>query len=107
MLKDAHCTSSTAERYIQHFQEYLDSTYRQAFERDNQNILSIDDYLNVRRAGSGAHPSLDLMLIQHDLPNDVYDHPFVSKMMQLGVELMMFVNVRWSMVDPRIILKFP
>ncbi|KAF8998905.1 terpenoid synthase [Hymenopellis radicata] len=95
-LEDAQCTSSTAERYIQHFQEYLDSTYRQAFERDNQNILSIDEYLNVRRAGSGAHPSLDLILIQHDLPNDVYDHPFVSKMMQLAVEVMMFVNDVYS-----------
>lgn len=93
-LNDAKCTASTAARYIQHFEEYLDATYAQAVDRGNQYIRPQDEYFAIRRPGSGAHPSIDLIIAKHDLPDEIYEGEFMQKALKLGIDLILMINVR-------------
>lgn len=93
MQTDAQMTRSTSERFIRHYEKYLDSVHAQAVDRDNKSILSIDEYLALRRTGVAARVAFDYILVHDDLPDEIYNHPQVGKIIDSAIDVIIYTNV--------------
>jgi len=54
----------------------------------------VDDYLRLRRAASGAPPTVVLVEFGLEIPEEVMQHEVVKEMRELAIDLIIFVNVR-------------
>ncbi|KAF9019403.1 terpenoid synthase [Hymenopellis radicata] len=93
---DAQMTPSTSARFIRHYEKYLDSVHAQAVDRDNKYILPIHEYMALRRTGIAARVAFDYILVQDDLPDEIYNHPHVSKILDNAIDLIIYTNDVYS-----------
>nr|QJQ03973.1 Pro1 [Armillaria gallica] len=65
-------TASTQaqKRFIDTFDEYLESVVQQAADRNNSHVRGIESYLEVRRNTIGAKPSFALLEFDMQLPDE-------------------------------------
>jgi Delta6-protoilludene synthase len=87
--------SGTAKRrFLLHYEEYVEAVCQQAEDRDIGRIRSISDYLDLRRCTIGAKPSFDLLLLPFELPDQILDHPIITELMFLAIDMIILANVR-------------
>ena len=87
-------SSSTQRRFREHFTKYVKSMYPEALARDHHEYLSIADYMAARRDSVGGMTLLDNALIHSDLPDEVFEHPHIRKMLDYTIDIIIFTNVR-------------
>jgi len=89
--------SATAKRrFLLHYEEYAEAVVQQAEDRDKCHIRSISEYLDLRRRTIGAKPSFDLLLLPLDLPDHILDHPVITELMFLSVDMIILANDVYS-----------
>jgi hypothetical protein len=86
--------SVTAKRrFLLHYEEYVEAVIQQAEDRDKDHIRSIPEYLDLRRRTIGAKPSFDLLLLPLELPDHILDHPVITELAQLSIDMIILANV--------------
>ena len=89
-----------------HYEEYVEAVCQQAEDRDVGHVRSISDYMDLRRRTIGAKPSFDLLLLPLELPDHILDHPVITELMFLAIDMIILANVRvWfiTMTSPEIV----
>ena len=88
--------SATArQRFIDTFDHYLDATVREAENREQGTILSLSDYLELRRGNSGVYPAyatLECSLLI-DLQPEVFYHPALWNLTKIAGDMLFTANV--------------
>jgi len=88
--------SSTArQRFIDTFDHYLDATVREAENREQGTILSLSDYLELRRGNSGAYPAYAMIecILSIDLKPEVFNHPALWNLTKIAGDMLFTANV--------------
>ena len=73
----------------------MEAVIQQAEDRDNDYVRSISEYLDLRRRTIGAKPSFDLLLLPLELPDHILDHPVITELSQLSIDMIILANVRF------------
>lgn len=81
------------DRFIDTFQRYMDSNYRQASDRDVGHIRDLETYMEWRRENIGVWPTIVLYELDSDLPPEIYDHPLVQEICIDATDLVIIDNV--------------
>lgn len=89
-------TPTFQRRFIDAFQEYTDSVVQQALDRDRHTIPNIEQYFNVRRDTIGVKPSVAMLEIRFDIPNEVSNHPAISALRSTCVDMIAIGNDLFS-----------
>jgi hypothetical protein len=72
---------------------------KQAEDRDNRKILSIDEYLATRRQNIGIRPSFVPGELHLTLPDAAFYHPVVKELEYLVADLIIIDNVRSATIS--------
>ncbi len=88
-------TASTQaqKRFIDTFDEYLESVVQQAADRNNSHVRGIESYLEVRRNTIGAKPSFALLEFDMQLPDEVINHPVIKELEKSCIDMLCLGNV--------------
>ncbi|THU78335.1 terpenoid synthase [Dendrothele bispora CBS 962.96] len=85
--------SPTAQRrFINTYQQYVDSVVQQAVDRANDHIRDIEGYFRVRRDTIGAKPSFTLLEFTMDIPDEVMNHPVVQDLTIWCIDMLIIGN---------------
>lgn len=73
--------------------DYLDGTAEQAADRDRSHIRDVTSYFELRRKTIGVLSSFDMLLMNTEIPEEVFEHPVIVKLLSLAVDLTIIANV--------------
>lgn len=79
-------------RFINEFQNYLDSVVQQAQDRTEQYIRGIDEYFEVRRNTIGAKPSFCINAIEMNIPHEVMTNQHIVTMTAACIDMLIIGN---------------
>ena len=88
--------SATArKRFIDTFDHYLDATVREAENRERGTVLTLGDYLELRRGNSGAYTAHALVecILSIDLQPEVFNHPALWNLTKIAGDMLFIANV--------------
>ncbi|KAA1470674.1 terpenoid synthase [Dentipellis sp. KUC8613] len=85
-------SAQAQKRFVQTFEEYLQSVILQASDRERSHIRNIDSYLKVRRDTIGAKPSYALLEFDMNLPDEVISHPILQELTYLSIDMLCLGN---------------
>ncbi|TFY62379.1 hypothetical protein EVG20_g6722 [Dentipellis fragilis] len=85
-------SAQAQKRFIQIFEEYLQSVIVQASDREHSHIRDIDSYMKVRRDTIGVKPSYALLEFDMNLPDEVVSHPIIQELMCLSTDMICLNN---------------
>ncbi|EIN06625.1 terpenoid synthase [Punctularia strigosozonata HHB-11173 SS5] len=74
-------------RFLKSFGDYLESVVDQARDRDCRHIRDIEGYMEVRRKNIGCRPLLALMLLEKDVPEEIFDPPLIEEMTRIAIDV--------------------
>ena len=79
-----------------HFIEYMDATAREADNRTNDKILTLEDHLILRRNNGGLLPAFDVIEISlgFALPADVLEDSNFQSTVKAANDMVSYSNVR-------------
>lgn len=89
-------TPSAQRRFLKNFELYIDGVVQQAQDRDHCRIRDISSYFALRRNTIGAIPSLDILTVEMDLPELVFEDPSIAKLKELCVDMILIGNDLYS-----------
>lgn len=78
------------------FQQYTDSVVEQALDRDEHNARNVEEYLELRRRTIGIWPSLVLLELHLNIPDEVKRHPDILTLESTCVDLVAIANDIYS-----------
>ncbi|KAJ8508566.1 hypothetical protein ONZ45_g9174 [Pleurotus djamor] len=87
---------SSAERFIAHCEKYLNAVIQEADDRDTDYLRSVDEYLMLRPETSGTYPSLIILSLDSQIPEQYFRHPAVKSLEECTVRLVSFSNDIYS-----------
>lgn len=73
--------------------DYLDGTAEQAADRDKSLIRDVTSYFELRRKTIGVLSSFDMLLMNTEIPDEVFEQPVIIKLLSLAVDLTIIANV--------------
>ncbi|KAJ7637838.1 terpenoid synthase [Mycena rosella] len=85
-------TAPSQKRFVDTFQQYMDSVVQQADDRNSSRIRDVKSYFEVRRDTIGAKPSFAICEIHMNLPEAVITHPVVAKLTTLCIDALIIGN---------------
>ncbi|KAI0023873.1 terpenoid synthase [Xylariomycetidae sp. FL0641] len=85
-------TPTFQRRFLKTWDRYLIGTAEQAEDRSASHIRDIQSYLDVRRRTIGALPSLNMLEMDKDIPDEVFEHPLIRELHALSIDLTIFAN---------------
>ena len=80
-------------QFLRHMDDYLSGVCQQADDRDSSRNRSIEGYFAVRRLDIGVMPCFSMLLIGHDVPDEVITNPKITLLESLAVDLILYLNV--------------
>ncbi|KAF8900414.1 isoprenoid synthase domain-containing protein [Gymnopilus junonius] len=80
------------KHFIDTSEAYLLAVTREAEDRANHTVRSVEDYLHLRRDTCGARPTLALIEFGLNLSEDVTSNPVVASLREAAVDLIILVN---------------
>ena len=83
----------TQKRFIAVFDKYLESVVQEAIDRDRRQIRNVRSYIDMRRDTAGVKPSMVLIELGLDIPDDVFEHPAIEVMMTATNDMVSLNNV--------------
>ncbi|KAG2099849.1 terpenoid synthase [Suillus discolor] len=78
--------------FLETFDEYLNSVVVEALDREQGRRRSLDDYIKLRCATVGLKPSLTILEMGMDLPDEVFRHPVIMDLVNYITELIFIDN---------------
>jgi hypothetical protein len=99
-LMESSSSTTAKRRFIGNYETYLKGVVEEATDREKKYIrTNIEDYLALRRRTSAVKPSLDLLLLPLEIPNNVLQDPKVKELETLANDMIAVANV--STLHPR------
>ncbi|KIY71260.1 terpenoid synthase, partial [Cylindrobasidium torrendii FP15055 ss-10] len=89
-------TDSFVERFLRDFEEYLETVWQQAVDRETGLVRPTADYFKMRRGTIGVRTSTTFMVVVEDLPKLVAEHPYVETMIRCSIDLSIMSNDIYS-----------
>jgi len=89
-------STSSWNRFISAFEEYLNSVIHEAADRAEGHIRNISNYLELRRLTIGGYPSYLCLELGLDLPDDVMEHPGMKSLLSLVADTILLTNDMYS-----------
>lgn len=90
------CQNSTSQtfkrRFIKNMSDYLDGTAEQAADRDRSHIRDLNSYFELRRKTIGVLSSFDMLEMDMEIPDKVFEHPVIIELLALAVDLTIIAN---------------
>ncbi len=65
---------------------------QQAEDRAQERVRSTEDYFQLRRETVGAKPSFAVGELYMNIPQEVIDHPVISKLSELCIDMLIIGN---------------
>ncbi|KIK60267.1 hypothetical protein GYMLUDRAFT_74039 [Collybiopsis luxurians FD-317 M1] len=90
------CSESSAQRFITNFDEYTNSVWQQAVDRDLGIIRDTTKYFELRRGTIGVRPSFDYFILPADIPDEVIEHPQVERLVIGAIDMTILANDIYS-----------
>ncbi|KAF4601362.1 terpene cyclase [Pleurotus pulmonarius] len=81
-----------AARFINSFGAYLDAVVQEAEDRAQGHVRNTEDYFRLRRGTIGAKPSFAIGELYMNIPQEIIDHPVISKLAGLCVDMILIGN---------------
>ncbi|KAL4264339.1 Terpene synthase [Pleurotus pulmonarius] len=98
-------TPTAQARFINSFGAYLDAVVQQAEDRAQGHVRNTENYFQLRRETIGAKPSFAIGELYMNIPQEIIDHPVISKLAELCVDMIIIGNdicsyqVEWERGD--------
>ncbi|KAL4256103.1 Terpene synthase [Pleurotus pulmonarius] len=89
-------TPTAQTRFISSFQEYLDAVVQQAEDRAKRHVRNVEEYFQIRRETVGAKPSFAIGQLYLNIPQEIIDHPVISKLTEISIDLIILANDVYS-----------
>ncbi|KAJ2972687.1 hypothetical protein NQ176_g7016 [Zarea fungicola] len=85
-------TQSAQRQFLRTFEEWLQSVVDQAVDRETEHKRDILSYMKLRRITVGLLPSLAVVGLEVDFPDEVLYHPTIQKMSEYCADLIAIDN---------------
>ena len=83
-------------RFINDFDVYMKSMIKEAEDRENKQIRTVDDYLQLRRETFAAQASISFLSFGLELPEEVLLHPVMKKLTLASMDILCIINVSFK-----------
>ena len=81
------------DRFISDFDAYTKSIILEAEDRATDHQRTVNDYLTLRRDTCGAKPTFSFFALGLNIPNVVFDNPFMISLIENATDLIAIINV--------------
>ena len=81
------------ERFISDFDDYTKSIILEAEDRVSGHQRTVNDYLILRRGTCGAKPTFSFFALGLNIPNAVFENPFMIALIENATDLNAIANV--------------
>ncbi|KAG1830868.1 isoprenoid synthase domain-containing protein [Suillus variegatus] len=78
--------------FLKTFDEYINSVVVEALDREQGLMRSLDNYIKLRCATIGLKPTLTLLEMGMDLPDEVFHHPVIMDLANCIAEIVFIDN---------------
>jgi len=83
-------------RFINGFDVYMKSMIKEAEDRENERVRTVDDYLQLRRETFAAQASISFLSFGLELPEEVLLHPVMQNMTLVSMDILCIINVSFK-----------
>ncbi|KAF8550942.1 terpenoid synthase, partial [Imleria badia] len=80
------------KRFIAAMDEHLEGDLQQAIDRTGHHLRDINSYFDIRRKTIGTAPSLVLLELALDIPDEVFSHPAIQEMILASTDMILIGN---------------
>jgi len=80
-------------RFINGFDVYMKSMIKEAEDRENKRVRTVDDYLQLRRETFAAQASISFLSFGLELPEEVLLHPVMQNLTLASMDILLIINV--------------
>ncbi|KZV73706.1 terpenoid synthase [Peniophora sp. CONT] len=80
------------ERFIDRYAQYTKAVVRQAEDRQNKVILTVEEYFPLRRDTIGAKPAFAFLELNLDRPQAALNHPVIGELEILSTDMIILSN---------------
>ena len=84
---------ASQRHFIESFSAYLEAVIQQASDRDEHTRHSIESYLKIRRENIGLRPTLSILEMDMNIPDEAFYHPTIVQLSYYIAELIILDNV--------------
>ncbi|KAL7282764.1 terpenoid synthase [Trametes coccinea BRFM310] len=85
-------TPEAVAHFLESFTDYVRSVVTEAEDRCNGTLLSIDEFIKIRRENNGGRPSLSPCELHLNLPDEAFYHPHIVEMRTCIVDMITIIN---------------
>ena len=89
-------TENAGKHFIKTFVQYLESLVKQAENRVNDSVNTLEEFFHNRRLNSGTTPSYVPVELHLNLPDEVFYHPAIKEMELLAIDMICVDNVSFN-----------
>ena len=83
-------------RFINGFDVYMKSMIKEAEDRENKRVRTVDDYLEFRRETFAAQASISFLSFGLELPEEVLLHPVMRNVTLASMDILCIINVSFK-----------
>ena len=83
-------------RFINGFDVYMKSMIKEAEDRENKRVRTVDDYLQFRRETFAAQASISFLSSGLKLPEKVLLHPVMQTVTLASMDILLIINVSFK-----------
>ena len=83
-------------RFINGFDVYMKSMIKEAEDRENKRVRTVDDYLQLRRETFAAQASISFLSFGLELPEEVLLHPVMQTVTLASMDILCIINVSFK-----------
>ncbi|KAF8142135.1 terpenoid synthase [Boletus edulis] len=91
-----NATAVAQKRFVRYLDEYLEAVVQESIDKENNRILDVESYIIARRRTSGVKPSITVVELGLDIPDEVMSHPALQEMIQAAVDMIALTNDIYS-----------
>jgi len=84
------------KRFIKSYELFMASVIERTKDRDHDYVRSLAEYFAIRRNTIGSEPSFVMLEMTLDIPEDVYSHEIISKLMTCATDMIVLSNDLFS-----------
>ena len=86
------------ERFISAFDAFLKSVLVEVDDRATGNLRTVNDYIILRRDTCGARPTFSCLGLGLQIPNEVFENPFIISLVENAADLILISNVSYLII---------
>jgi len=83
-------------RFINGFDVYMKSMIKEAEDRENKRVRTVNDYLQFRRETFAAQASISFLSFGLELPEEVLLHPVMQNLTLASMDILCIINVSFN-----------